>query len=833
MTPREEAERELRLVSERLQMATAAAGIGIWDWDVVKNELVWDDAMCRFYGTRREDFAGTLEAWRKALYPDDAQRMETALMAALDGEREFKEEFRIILPDGSLRHLQGSARIYRDANGKPLRMVGVNYDITERKKDEAERQALVHALGERIKEMTAVHDALKLLRQDRPIDRQLLAELVALLPPAWQYPDVCEARIEWAGIEVTTSRWEESRWKLSEPIDIGDGCTGVIEVIYVQEQPQSAQGPFLAEECKLLRSLAEMLATHTARRQSEQELRRHRDHLEELVAARTDQLEKTVSDMIEAKREVEAARKVAVAANRAKSAFLANMSHEIRTPMNAILGMSHLALKGSADPKQRDYLGKIRRAGEHLLSVINDILDISKIEAGKLTIEHSHFALSQLLDDIANVIGDRAAAKGLQIAFDVAPDAPADLVGDRLRLGQVLINYATNAVKFTEQGEIRVSVNVVERKEREIRIRFAVQDTGIGLDREQISRIFEAFQQADSSTTRRYGGTGLGLAICKDLALMMGGEVGVDSELGKGSTFWFTAVVGVTQLQPRAQGLAPDIRGRRILVVEHNAENVDGLRNLLTAMDFTVASASDASGAIETLLASVDSQRPFDIVVLDLDTPHLDVVEVTGRIRSLATAHAQPIAVVTSRTGPLARAREAGVEVIPKPIDPSVLLNTLIRMISAHDAEPLPLPALSKEKLDSLRGLRVLVAEDNDFNQEVARSILNDAGLIVDVASDGAAAMRMVQAAPYAIILMDMQMPEMDGVTATREIRRLVSRSAVPIVAMTANVMQEDRQRCFDAGMNDFVTKPIDPEQLLAVLLKWITPGQVGKEVRH
>ena len=825
MTSRHEAERELRQVSERLQMATEAAGIGIWDWDVVNNELVWDDAMCRFYGIRQEDFTGAIEAWRAALHPADAGRMEHAIAAALEGDREYKEEFRIVLPDGSLRHLHGSARVYRDVDGKPLRMVGVNYDITERKRDEAERQALVHALGERIKEMTAVHDALQLLRQDRPIDKQLLTELVMLLPPAWQYPEVCEARIVWSGIEAATPRWTESPWKQSETLNLGDDRTGVIEVVYLEERPASAQGPFLAEETRLLRSLAEMLATHSARRQNEQELRRHRDHLEDLVTARTDLLEKTVRDMIEAKREVEAAQKVAVAANRAKSAFLANMSHEIRTPMNAILGMSHLALKGSADPKQRDYLDKIRRAGEHLLSVINDILDISKIEAGKLTIEHSHFTLRQLLDDIANVIGDRAVAKGLQIAFDVAPDAPADLVGDRLRLGQVLINYATNAVKFTEHGEIRVSVGVIERREREMLLRFAVQDTGIGLDREQISRIFEAFQQADSSTTRRYGGTGLGLAICKDLALMMGGEVGVDSELGKGSTFWFTAMVGVAQLQARAQGIAPDIRGRRILVVEQGTERVDGLRNLLTGMDFTVASVSDVAGAIETLRASVDSERPFDIVVLDLDTPGLDAAEVTERIRSLAMAHAQRIAVVTS-SGSVARARETGIEVIPKPIDPSVLLNTMIRMIGAHDAEPMPLPALSKETLDSLRGLRVLVAEDNEFNQEVARGILNDAGLVVDVASDGAAALRMAQEVSYAIILMDMQMPEMDGVTATREIRQQIPRSMVPIVAMTANVMQEDRQRCFDAGMNDFVTKPIDPEQLLSVLLKWTTPAQ-------
>jgi PAS domain S-box-containing protein len=528
-----------------------------------------------------------------------------------------------------------------------------------------------------------------------------------------------------------------------------------------------------------------------------------------------------ITETVRVQEELKQAKLAADAANATKSQFLANMSHEIRTPMNAILGMSHLALKGSADPKQRDYLGKIQRAGQHLLNVINDILDISKIEAGKLTIEHAHFALAQLLDDVANVIGERAAAKGLTIAVDVARDVPAELVGDRLRLGQLLINYATNAVKFTDQGEVRVSVSVIERKQRELLLRFAVQDTGIGLDSEQLGRIFQAFQQADSSTTRRYGGTGLGLAICKDLAIKMGGEVGVESEPGKGSTFWFTAVVGTAHLQSRAEGIAPDIRGRRILVIESARKKVDRLRELLTGMDFTVASASNAASAIETLQASAESERPFDLVLLDLDTPQLKGMAVAERIRALAGPRQQAVAVVTARKQLLARAQKAGIEVIRKPIDPSTLLNTLTRMMGTRDGASPPPPELSIQAIDSLQGLKVLLAEDNDFNQEVARGILSDAGLIVDVAGDGAAALRMAQADRYAIILMDMQMPVMDGVTATREIRRLMPQSAVPIVAMTANVMQEDRQRCFDAGMVDFVTKPIDPDQLLAVLLKW------------
>ena len=518
------------------------------------------------------------------------------------------------------------------------------------------------------------------------------------------------------------------------------------------------------------------------------------------------------------------ARKLAEQAARAKSDFLANMSHEIRTPLNAIIGMSRLALDQSSNSRQRDQLSKVLVSARHLLGIVGDILDVSKIEAGKLVLEQIEFALDKVLADSATMVAQQCSAKGLELILNVDPAIPRRVLGDPLRLSQVIANYTNNALKFTEHGEIEIRAELLRKDGEEILIKLSVRDTGIGMTHEQIARLFQSFQQADPSISRRYGGTGLGLAICKRLSAMMGGEVGVDSEIGHGSVFWFTAKLKVPeQLSVPVHKANPE--GRRVLVVDDNPTVRRVLLQMLRGFGLIVDEARSGIEAVERCLEAHQQGCPYDVAFVDMMMAGIDGIEVIKRLHAQVPSQPRLVAVSGFMSGPLHRQAElAGAQgVLQKPLHPSVLLEMVTDLVGGGSDLSDSNRLVSRAKPKHLNGVSILLVEDNVLNQEVAAAFLEDWGCKVSLAGDGAQALHLVQENGYDLVLMDMQMPLMDGLEATRAIRAIERLARLPIVAMTANAMPRDRERCLEAGMNDHLSKPIDPERLLKVILQMVS----------
>lgn len=816
---RERLETELRHILDSVRLF-------LWHASVVEvnGEYLWEmkvsheEAACRILPIKVPPGRTWADSWYESKIPEDSMRSdESSINAFKNGLPGYNNEYRCRLASGEIRWFFEDVLIEHQGPGK-FYVMGASVDITDLKhaesKLEEERTLLQsvmntlpdpvfvkNTLSEFVLDNAAHLEHLGVTKQDQltgKTDFDLFPREIATPFFEDEQEIVTGAKEVVNRVEVSQDRLGQPRWFWTTKVPLLDRAGKIIGIVGVNRDI-------------------------TARKQEEEELKSAMQAVEEARAVAEHHARQLQDQAVE----LETARDEALASTRAKSEFLANMSHEIRTPMNGILGITELMLGTHLTNEQYDLALTVKSSADALLTVINDILDFSRIEAGKMRIDFTDFSLRTVTEEVTDLVAGNAFRKGLELACFFEKEVPEHLQGDPARIRQVLTNLMGNAVKFTDTGEVSLEIRLIEKTDKEATIRLAVVDTGIGVTQEAQTRIFESFTQADGTTTRRYGGTGLGLAICRQLTQLMGGKIGMTSEEGRGSTFWFELTLPIQQGADNPSHMAsPELMsGLQVLVVDDNATNRRVLREQLSSWGCEPAEAVSAQDGLQMLAAAADRNEPFRIAILDMQMPDVDGEQLGRMIREDNRYDEMAMILYTSigEHGSSEQMRELGfAAVLSKPARQSQLFNAMLAALGERRSErTLPSAAAGDEK--SPLGLKVLLAEDNEINQMVAKMMLERFGCDVDIVETGRHAVNAMGSARYDVILMDIHMPEMDGYTATDAIRKLEEPLCLhtPIIAMTAKAMPGDRELCISSGMDDYIVKPVRPDDLYSVLDRW------------
>jgi PAS domain S-box-containing protein len=802
---------ERKELIEQLATAQRIAHLGSWEWDPDTNVVRWSDEMCRIFGLP----VGTsldYPTYLSMLHPEDAKEVQRRLRAAVQQDKPYVTDHRIIRADGEVRWVHGEGVVDRDESGAVVRVSGTSQDVTELHKADEQAAEANRRLFLLQQMATAANSAIS-LRDGVATAALGLPEFThwsAVAAFFYDVPGEPEV-IDLPGSGTVTPSVAPDR-------DLAERARGTGEITSVPA-PGLPSHSLVAMPVRLdagVVCVVELLADEVPPdRNSHQLMTQIADQLS-IVAER----ERSATELA-------AARDEAMEASRLKSEFLATMSHEIRTPMNGVIGLTDLLLRTDLDEHQRRLAENLQGAGYTLLGIINDILALSKIESGKLELEATPFDVRTVFDQAAAVLSGPAHEKGLELVVACHPDVPLHLRGDPVRLGQVVTNLGSNAVKFTDRGEVLIQAAVERQDATEVVLRVDVTDTGLGIAPDQQERLFDAFTQADPSTTRRHGGTGLGLAISKQLVQALGGRLWVTSGVGRGSTFSFTATFGrVAAATGRTATAARQLDGRRVLVVDDNATNRLILDEQLSAWQMRTVSVASAAEALATLREAARSGQPFDLALLDLVMPGTDGLQLAREVRAdPALASVSMMLLTSDQTVAASDVAATGIRrALNKPVRHAELRDALRDLLVGADAAPEAVSAAAPGL-----GVHVLVVEDNQVNQLVATGLLEQLGCTVDVADDGLEAVERVESGrEYAAVLMDCRMPRLDGFDATRRIRELERAGRhVPIIAMTASALEGERERCLAAGMDDYLTKPVDAAELERVVRQWVRRGAV------